>query len=61
MRYFTTFAAILLLQGLTLTDATKIAVRFTCAAIGLTATDGTEQRLGVRFESVLNDYGRLFL
>ena len=50
-----------LLRGRALADATRIAVDFTCAAIRLTAEDGTGPRMGVRFESVLADYGRLLL
>ncbi|MCL2125739.1 MAG: pyridoxamine kinase [Oscillospiraceae bacterium] len=47
-----------LLRGKSLAEATKIAVNFTCAAIRLTAKDGTPPRMGVRFESVINDYGK---
>ena len=49
-----------ILRGKKLADATKIAVQFTCKAIGLTAANGTDPKMGVRFESVLNDYGKLF-
>lgn len=45
-----------LLRGRSLSDATRIAVDHTCAAIRLTAADGTGSRMGVRFESVLADY-----
>jgi hypothetical protein len=34
-------------------------VDFTCAAIELTAADNTGSRMGVRFESILADYGKL--
>jgi len=44
-----------------LAEATKIAVDNTCAAIRLTARDGTGPRMGVRFESILADYGKLFI
>ena len=50
-----------LMRGRSLADATRIAVDFTCAAIRLTAADGTGPRMGVRFESVLADYGMLFV
>ena len=50
-----------LLRGRSLTDATRIAVDYTCAAIRLTASDGTGPRMGVRFESILADYGKLFV
>ena len=46
-----------LMRGKTLADAAKIAVDYTCAAIKLTASDATGPRMGVRFESVLSDYG----
>lgn len=49
-----------LMRGRDLAAATKIAVDFTCAAIRLTAQDKTGPRMGVRFESVLPDFGRLF-
>ena len=49
-----------LVQGQKLADATKIAVHFTREAIRLTAKEGKDPRMGVRFESVLNDYGKLF-
>lgn len=49
-----------LLRGRNLADATRIAVDYTCAAIRLTAADGTGPRMGVRFESILADYGKLF-
>ena len=48
-----------LIRGQGLADATRIAVDYTCAAIRLTAADGTGPRMGVRFESVLPDYGKL--
>jgi len=50
-----------LLRGRNLPDATRIAVDYTCAAIRLTAEDGTGPRMGVRFESVLADYGSRFM
>ena len=50
-----------MLQGKNIADATRIAVDFTCSAIRLTANDGTDPRMGVRFEAVLSDYGRLFM
>jgi len=49
-----------LLRGKSLADATRIAVDYTCAAILLTAADGTGPRMGVRFESILADYGKIF-
>ena len=49
-----------LLRGRGLAEATRIAVDYTCAAIRLTAADGTGPRMGVRFESILADYGKLF-
>ncbi|HCC34762.1 MAG TPA: pyridoxamine kinase [Ruminococcaceae bacterium] len=49
-----------LLRGRNLADATRISVDYTCAAIRLTAADGTGPRMGVRFESILADYGKLF-
>ncbi|MCL2152483.1 MAG: pyridoxamine kinase [Oscillospiraceae bacterium] len=49
-----------LLRGRSLPEATRIAVDYTCAAIRLTAADGTGPRMGVRFESILADYGKLF-
>ena len=48
-----------LMRGRSLADSTRIAVDYTCAAIRLTAEDGTGPRMGVRFESVLADYGKL--
>ncbi|MDR0197698.1 MAG: pyridoxamine kinase [Oscillospiraceae bacterium] len=48
-----------LMRGRGLPEAVKIAVDYTCAAIKLTAADGTGPRMGVRFESVLADYGKL--
>ena len=50
-----------LMCGRNLAEATRIAVDYTCAAIRLTAEDGTGPRMGVRFESVLADYGKLFI
>jgi len=50
-----------LMCGRNLSEATRIAVDYTCAAIRLTAEDGTGPRMGVRFESVLADYGKLFI
>ena len=47
-----------LLRGRNLADSTRIAVDYTCAAIRLTAEDGTGPRMGVRFESVLADYAK---
>ena len=49
-----------LMRGKSLAESTRIAVDYTCAAIRLTAADGTGPRMGVRFESVLADYGLLF-
>ena len=49
-----------LLRGRSLAEAAKIAVDYTCAAIRLTAADKTGPRMGVRFESVLADFGMLF-
>lgn len=49
-----------LMRGKSLVEAVKIAVSFTCRAIRLTAADKTEFRMGVRFESTLADYGKLF-
>jgi pyridoxine kinase len=49
-----------LMRGRNLADATRVAVDYTCAAIRLTASDGTGPRMGVRFESVLTDFGKLF-
>ncbi|MCL2163932.1 MAG: pyridoxamine kinase [Oscillospiraceae bacterium] len=49
-----------LLRGRRLADATRISVEYTCAAIKLTASDGTGPRMGVRFESIVADYGKLF-
>ncbi|MCL1807425.1 MAG: pyridoxamine kinase [Oscillospiraceae bacterium] len=48
-----------LLRGINLAQAVRVAVDFTCAAIQLTAADGTGPRMGVRFESVLADYGKM--
>lgn len=48
-----------LLRGRSLDESTRIAVDYTCAAIRLTAADDTGPRMGVRFESVLADYGVL--
>ena len=48
-----------LMRGRSLAEATRVAVDFTCAAIRLTARDGTGPRMGVRFESILADYGKL--
>jgi pyridoxine kinase len=50
-----------LMQGRPLSAAAKIAVDYTCAAIRLTAEDRTGSRMGVRFESVMADYGKLFV
>ena len=50
-----------LMQGLDLSEAVRIAVDFTCAAIRLTAVDGRDSRMGVRFESVLADYAAMFI
>ena len=47
-----------LMRGRSLTEAARMAVAYTCAAIRLTAADGTGPRMGVRFEAVLADYGR---
>jgi len=49
-----------LMRGKTLPEAVRIAVDCTCAAIRLTAEDGTGPRMGVRFEAVLSAYGELF-
>ena len=57
---FGSFLTGALMRGRGLADATRIAVDYTCAAIRLTAEDGTGPRMGVRFESVLADYGKLF-
>jgi pyridoxine kinase len=46
-----------LMRGRSLASATRVAVDFTCAAIRLTAADKTNPRMGVRFESILPDYG----
>ena len=57
------FASLLLgalMRGVNLIDATKIAVEYTCRSIKLTAADGTGSRMGVRFESILADYGHSF-
>jgi pyridoxine kinase len=48
-----------LLRDKNLPEATRVAVDFTCAALRLTAADGTGPRMGLRFESVLSDYGKL--
>ena len=50
-----------LMRGRGLAEATRIAVDFTCAAIRMTAADGTGPRMGVRFESTLAEYARLFV
>jgi pyridoxine kinase len=47
-----------LMRGKGLADATRVAVDYTCAALRLTAEDGTGPRMGLRFESILADYGR---
>ena len=57
---FGSFLTGALMRGRDLAEATRIAVDFTCAAIRLTAADGTGPRMGVRFESVLAEYGKLF-
>jgi len=49
-----------MMRGLSLSDATRKAVEFTCAAIRLTAADKTGPRMGVRFESVLGDFAKSF-
>ena len=57
---FGSFLTGALMRGRSLAEATRIAVDHTCAAIRLTAADGTGPRMGVRFESVLADYAKLF-
>jgi len=55
------FASLLLgalMRGRNLVDAAKTAVDYTCASVRLTAADGTGPRMGVRFESILADYGK---
>ena len=54
---FASFLLGALLKGRELAAATRLAVDYTCASIKLTAADGTGPRMGVRFESVLADYG----
>lgn len=57
------FASLLvgaLLRGKPLPEAAKIAVDFSQAAILLSARDKTEPRMGVRYESILAEYGMLF-
>ncbi|MCL1891263.1 MAG: pyridoxamine kinase [Coriobacteriia bacterium] len=49
-----------LMREKSLAEATRIAVDYTCASIRLTAKDGTGPRMGVRFESVMPNYGKLF-
>ena len=49
-----------LMRGRSLAEATRIAVDYTCAAISLTAADKTGPRMGVRFESILSDFGAMF-
>ena len=56
---FGSFLTGALMRGRSLTEATRIAVDCTCAAIRLTAQDGTGPRMGVRFESVLSEYASL--
>ena len=56
---FGSFLTGALMRGRGLSEATRTAVDYTCAAIRLTAADGTGPRMGVRFESVLADYGKL--
>ena len=46
-----------LMRGLNLPQAARLAVDHTCAAIKLTAKEGTNPRMGVRFEPVLVDFG----
>jgi pyridoxine kinase len=46
-----------LTRGRELAGAVRIAVDYTREAIRLTAEDKTDPRMGVRFESVLPDYG----
>jgi pyridoxine kinase len=48
-----------LLRERSLAEATRVAVDYTCAALRLTAADGTGPRMGLRFESILSDYGKL--
>ena len=48
-----------LMRGRVLPEAARIAVKCTCAAIRLTAEDGAETKMGVRFENVLASYGRM--
>ncbi|MCL2748032.1 MAG: pyridoxamine kinase [Oscillospiraceae bacterium] len=50
-----------LMRGRPLHEAVRIAVDCTCAAIRLTAADGTPPHMGVRFESILADYGQLLM
>ena len=50
-----------LMQGQNLAEATRIAVDCTSSAIGFTAIGGTSPRMGVRFEAVLAEYGKLFI
>ena len=50
-----------LMRGKSLANAAGIAVDYTCAAIKLTASDATGPRMGVRFESVLSDYGKALI
>jgi Pyridoxal/pyridoxine/pyridoxamine kinase len=50
-----------LMRGKSLANAAGIAVDYTCAAIKLTASDATGLRMGVRFESVLFDYGKALI
>jgi len=57
---FASFLLGALMRGRNLPEATKIAVTYTCAAIRQTEKNGTGPRMGVAFECVLNDYGRLF-
>ena len=49
-----------LMRERTLLESVEIAVKYTCAAIRLTKADGTDQKMGVRFENVLADYGKSF-
>ena len=56
---FASFLTGALMRGKGLADAARVAVDFTCRAICLTVADGTEPRMGLRFESVLADYGKL--
>ena len=57
---FGSFLVGALMRGQTLDEATKIAVHYTCESVRLTANDRTQPRMGVRFESVLSDYGKRF-